>query len=853
MKLGTRLALGFGVLMLFLLVTGALALARMGTINETVRLVTEDRAVQVALANDVTKRTLDNGRLARNIAITASPAEKTRARDAIEANRAKIAEALGRLEKMLNTDKGRALYKEIGERGAALSAKFDALYAGMADNAATGRFVMEDLGPANTRFWNALEDFARFQTELMETGSREAQQAYEGARALLAGVIVAALALGGVLAWLLTRDILRTLGGEPDEVVRALDMVSRGELDAQISLRAGDTASVLARTAAMAATTRAAVEDVARVMAAVSAGDLAQNIEREHPGAFAKLKEDTNHTVRVLRRMVEGQAAVVLAANRGDFSVRTDVNGMNGFQKELGDGLNNMVATASDAIEDVARVLAAVSAGDLSKTVDKSYQGTFERLKSDANNLVAVLKRMVEGQAAVVLAANRGDFTVRTDVNGMAGFQKELGDGLNNMVATADAAIEDVARVMAAIAAGDLSKSVDKSYQGAFERLKSDANNLVAVLKRMVEGQAAVVYAANRGDFTVRTDVNGMSGFQRELGEGLNNMVATADAAINDVVRLMGAVADGDLTVSIDKDYEGAFGQLKDYCNNTIVKLAQVIGEVRGSADALASASEEVSATAQSLSQSSSEQAASVEETSASIEEMTQSIAQNTENAKVTDGMASGAARQAGEGGEAVKATVSAMKSIAAKIGIIDDIAYQTNLLALNAAIEAARAGEHGKGFAVVAAEVRKLAERAQVAAQEIGQVAGSSVELAEKAGSLLDEMVPSIRKTSDLVQEITAASQEQSAGVGQINSAVGQLAQTTQQNASSSEELAATAEEMSAQSEQLQQMMSFFRIRDTGDAPGRAKPAARPARPAAPAKHGAAQPAPNEQEFVSF
>jgi methyl-accepting chemotaxis protein len=341
--------------------------------------------------------------------------------------------------------------------------------------------------------------------------------------------------------------------------------------------------------------------------------------------------------------------------------------------------------------------------------------------------------------------------------------------------------------------------SLDKVIEWNQKYAEDDTNQAftAAAQSKLIMGSVlgvALVLLSLLGIYVVRSTL-------RQLGG--------EPAYVADVVK---AVADGDLKVKVNLRHGDDSSMLFGIAG-MVNKLAQIITEVNAASHALSSASGQISAAAQSISAATSEQAAGVEETSASIEQMTASISQNTENAKITDNMATTAAKDAAEGGEAVKQTVVAMKSIAEKIGIIDDIAYQTNLLALNAAIEAARAGEHGKGFAVVAAEVRKLAERSQVAAQEIGTVAGSSVDLAERAGKLLDAMVPSIRKTSELVQEITAASQEQTSGVGQINAAVGQLSQTTQQNASSSEELAATAEEMNGQAAQLQELMSFFSV----------------------------------------
>ena len=282
---------------------------------------------------------------------------------------------------------------------------------------------------------------------------------------------------------------------------------------------------------------------------------------------------------------------------------------------------------------------------------------------------------------------------------------------------------------------------------------------------------------------------------------------------IQQAVHYAQAIAGGDLTGAIQVGDESETGKLLQSMQEMSAKLSAIICDVREGSSAVASAAAQVSASSQSLSQGTSEQAASVEETSASLEQMNASITQNAENSRKVEQVAEKGSHSAGESGEAVQETVVAMKQIAAKISVIEEIAYQTNLLALNAAIEAARAGDQGRGFAVVAVEVRKLAERSQQAAKEISDLASNSVAVAERSGQLLADLVPAIRKTAELVQEVTAASAEQSSGVTQINRAMAQVDTVTQRNASSAEELSSTAEELAAQSEQLQQLMTFFRV----------------------------------------
>jgi methyl-accepting chemotaxis protein len=282
---------------------------------------------------------------------------------------------------------------------------------------------------------------------------------------------------------------------------------------------------------------------------------------------------------------------------------------------------------------------------------------------------------------------------------------------------------------------------------------------------------------------------------------------------IQEVVEVVERISSGDLTKTIHTDRQDEIGRLHGAMAKMTGKLNEMIGEVRMGAGSVSTAAAQVASSASAVSQGTSEQAAAVEQVTSSMEEMNASITQNADNSRKMEQMARKGAQDAGESGKAVQESVSAMKLIAEKIAVIEEIAYQTNMLALNAAIEAARAGEHGRGFAVVAGEVRNLAERCRTAAQEIGGLATANVQIAERSGGLLTELVPAIQKTADLVQEVASSSREQAAGVNQINGAISQVGLVTQRNAAGAEELSSTAEELASQAEALQEMISFFRV----------------------------------------
>ncbi len=673
---------------------------------------------------------------------------------------------------------------------------------------------------------------------------------------------------------LIVRRLLRQLGGEPIYVIDILKQISRGNLSQDITTRPSDDHSLLAAMKVMQLGLRDVVTEMQTVVSAAAQGDLSQRIDLVGKEGFARdlgerVNSLTDATMRIKMALDHASTCVMIADMQGKVIYMNDSvtvlmrNCEADIAKELpqfraseiiGRSLDSFLSGAGWPHERLAdlratqhadirigeRIFGVIAApvlddrglrlGAIVEWKDRAIE-IAEEAQARAN---ARIRQALDKCTTNVMIANANHEIVYMNETVTAMMQRNEAE-LRKTVPAFDAQNligqnidvfhknPDMQRSMLAtlsashraqIRIGSLhfGFTANPIVDGQGHRVGTVVEWLDRTAEVNVENEiASIVEGASHGEFHQRLKEAGKTGFFLTLTSSMNKLLDTSELGLSDVADLLAALAEGDLTKRMERDYTGLFGKVKDGANATAENLTRVIGEVSAAADALTGAANQVSTTAQSLSQAASEQAASVEQTSGSVNDISASINQNSDNARVTDGMAAKTSMEAVEGGNAVNQTVAAMKQIAAKIGIVDDIAYQTNLLALNAAIEAARAGEHGKGFAVVAAEVRKLAERSQEAAKEIGDLAGSSVSTAERAGHLLDEIVPSIQKTSALVQEIATSSAEQSKSVTLIGGAMGQLSKATQQNASASEELAATSEELSAQAEQLQRSIAFF------------------------------------------
>jgi methyl-accepting chemotaxis protein len=468
---------------------------------------------------------------------------------------------------------------------------------------------------------------------------------------------------------------------------------------------------------------------------------------------------------KILRSLLDESTRLTEAALAGQLATRGDVEKINFEFRGVVVGINQTLDAVIGPLNVTAEYVDRISKGDIPPKITDAYNGDFNEVKLNLNNCIDNINALVSDTILLSDAAIAGKLATRADAGKHQGDYRKIVTGVNQTLDAVIGPLNVAAEYVDRISKGDIPEPITDKYNGDFNDIKINLNVLIAAME-------SITVAAKE-------------------------------------------IAGGNLLVDIQE--RSSKDELMRALAAMVQQLSEVVAEVKSASDNVAQGSQEMSSGSESMSQGATEQASAAEEASSSMEQMSANIRQNADNAMQTEKIAVKSAADAIDGGKAVAQTVLAMREIAGKINIIEEIARQTNLLALNAAIEAARAGEHGKGFAVVASEVRKLAERSQAAAGEISKLSLSSVDVAEKAGQMLNQLVPDIQKTAELVQEISASSREQDTGASQINKAIQQLDQVIQQNAGAAEEMSSTAEELSSQAEQLQSTISFFKVKDTG------------------------------------
>ncbi len=525
-----------------------------------------------------------------------------------------------------------------------------------------------------------------------------------------------------------------------------------------------------------------------------------------------------DHATRPALSLGESIGRMSSAHEAGDIDATLPVDRFNGDVAVMARGINDMVAGHIAVKKKAMACVKALGEGDFNAPLEqfpgkKAFiNDTIETLRGNLKRLIAEMNRMSSEH-------DKGDIDVFVSADRFSGDFAVMAQGINDMVAGHIAVKKKAMACIKAFGEGDFNAPLEqfpgkKAFiNDTIETLRTNLRSIIAEIQNLTAASAA-------GKLSERGNAARHVGDFAKVVLGINGMLDAIILPIMEGNRVLSLISTGDLTQRVDIACEGDHQRMKDAVNTLVDSLTAFAVSVADAASRVAAGSQELSASAEQLSQGSTEQAASTEEASASMEEMAGNVKQNADNAGQTEAIARQSAKDAEASGVAVGRAVEAMQTIAQKITIVQEIARQTDLLALNAAVEAARAGEHGRGFAVVASEVRKLAERSQTAAAEIGTLSSDTVKAAQQAGDMLGRLVPDIKRTAALVEEISAACREQDVGSGQINQAIQQLDKVTQQNASASEQVSATSEQLAAQAEALQETIAYFRI-DEAAAPG--------------------------------